>query len=325
VAGGWNQVGPFETAIAPSEVGQDPSGLLQEGTWFRWDPSQGSYAEPTELAPGAGYWVFATESGTLDFSGAGSAATAAEAQAKGSAPAQEGPEEALKLNVTDGAGHSRAVYLASELSEEERRRWRLPPVGPRDAFSVRFEGGFQAAQAGGTSREAGQDRQKEAGALLRVRGGKGPVTLRLGASKPSLQAQGQGLGGRSVRIRGASAGGKQLEKRLTAESPTATVPAGTERLRVQVEEVPQEAALGKPYPSPASGQATLEYRLPEEREVTIEVYDVLGRRVATLADGKKEAGHHRATLEASQLPSGTYFARMRAEGFQQTRRLTVVR
>jgi hypothetical protein len=75
VESGWNQVGPFEEAIVPSAVGQDPSGLLQEGTWFRWDPGQGSYAEPTELTPGAGYWVFATESGTLDFSGAGSGAS----------------------------------------------------------------------------------------------------------------------------------------------------------------------------------------------------------------------------------------------------------
>jgi hypothetical protein len=103
------------------------------------------------------------------------------------------------------------------------------------------------------------------------------------------------------------------------------VPAGAKRLRVQVEAVPEEAALRKPAPNPASGQVTLEYALPEERKVTIKVYDVLGRRVATLADGRKKAGTHRAILKAGQLPSGTYFARMQAEGFQKTRRLVVVR
>jgi hypothetical protein len=316
VAGGWNQVGPFETAIAPSEVGQDPSGLLQEGTWFRWDPSQGNYAEPTELAPGAGYWVFATESGTLDFSGAGSAATAsagaAEAQAKGSAPAQEGPEEALKLNVTDGAGHSRAVYLASELSEEEQKRWRLPPTGPGEAFDVRFAGGFQAAEAGGDSLGAGN------GAVLQLQGTEGRATLRLAAA-------GEELEGRSVQVLGARAGRERVDARLTAENSSVRVPAQAERLRLQVEEVPQEAALGKPSPNPSSGRATLEYGLPEEREVTIKVYDVLGRRVARLVDERRPAGTHRAVLKAGRLPSGTYFARMRAGSFQKTRRITILK
>jgi hypothetical protein len=73
VSAGWNQVGPFEEAIAPSAVGQDPSGLI-EGAWYRWDPGQGSYAQPSELEPGVGYWVFATEDGTLDFSGGGAKA-----------------------------------------------------------------------------------------------------------------------------------------------------------------------------------------------------------------------------------------------------------
>jgi hypothetical protein len=151
-----------------------------------------------------------------------------------------------------------------------------------------------------------------------VQGAEGEVTLR-------LQAFETDLGRRSVRVTGALAGEKQLEERLTAESPAATVPAGAERLRVQVEEVPQEAALRKPAPNPVSGRATLKYALPEEREVTLEVYDVLGRRVATLAEGKKEAGVHRATLEAGPLPSGTYFVRMQAGGFHETRRVVILR
>jgi len=151
-----------------------------------------------------------------------------------------------------------------------------------------------------------------------VQGAEGEVTLR-------LQAFETDLGRRSVRVTGALAGGKQLEERLTGKSPAATVPAGTEQLQVWLEEVPQKAALQRPAPNPVSGQAILEYALPEEREVTIKVYDVLGRQVAILAEGTKEAGRHRATLEASQLPSGTYFARMRAGQFQKTRRVVIVR
>jgi murein DD-endopeptidase MepM/ murein hydrolase activator NlpD len=329
VEAGWNQVGPFEEAVAPSDVAQNPGGILEAGTWFRWDPQQGRYAEPTSLEPGAGYWVFATEGGTLDFSGAGSAAAtasagAAEAQANGEASTSEAPEGALKLHVTEEGGHEATLYLAPDLTEEERKRWRLPPVGPGGAFDVRFAGGFQAAQAGGSSSETGQAGRRE-GPLLRVRGAEDPVTLRLGASKPSSKAPGQELESRSIRVVDAATGGKQVEARLTGESPAATVPARIERLRVQVEEVPEKITLRKPYPSPARRQATVEYSLPEQREVRIAVYDVLGRRVETVTDRKRGAGTYRATLETDRLPSGTYFVRMQAGSFQKTRRLTVVK
>jgi murein DD-endopeptidase MepM/ murein hydrolase activator NlpD len=332
VEAGWNQVGPFEEAIAPSAVGQEPSGILETGSWFGWDPSQGQYVEPSELTPGGGYWVFATGSGTLDFSGGSSqAATASgsarlqgevqgEAYSQKKASGREKPEGAVTLAVTDEAGHSGEVYLASDLGEEEQKRWRLPPVGPGSAFTARFEGGFQAAAAG--SEEESSSSSKKA--VLMVQDTEGEATLRM---QPSERPSEKGFSGgeRSVRVVDAATGGERVDARLTEESPSTNVPARAERLRVQVEELPQEAALRKPAPNPARGQVTLEYALPEEREVTVAVYDVLGRRVATLADGRKKAGTHRAILEASQLPSGTYFARMQAEDFQKTRRLVVVR
>jgi Leucine-rich repeat (LRR) protein len=310
VSPGWNQVGPFEEAIAPGAVGQEPSGLLQEGTWFRWDPDQGSYAEPSELTPGAGYWVFATESGTLNFSGGG-------AKAGGDRPerlAREAPEGALTLAVSDQAGHRAELHLVSELTEAARARWRLPPKGPGSVFDVRFGNGLRVAAAAGDSAEAEAGR----GALMQLQGTEGTVTLRLETGRAELQ-------GRSVRAIDLTTGGERLETRLTAQSPTATVPAGTERLRVSAGRPPVEAALRKPYPNPAGQQATLEYALPEARETTIVAYDVLGRKVATLIEGEREAGRHRLQVETRRFASGVYFVRMRAEGFQQTRRITILK
>ena len=154
--------------------------------------------------------------------------------------------------------------------------------------------------------------------MLQLQGTEGRATLRLAAA-------GEELEGRSVRVLGARAGGERVDARLTAENSSVRVPVQAERLHLQVEEVPQEAALGKPSPNPSSGRATLEYGLPEEREVTIEVYDVLGRRVARLVDERRPAGTHRAVLKAGRLPSGTYFARMRAGSFQKTRRITILK
>ena len=88
---------------------------------------------------------------------------------------------------------------------------------------------------------------------------------------------------------------------------------------------PERYALHRSAPNPASGPATIAFSVPEQTHVTIGVFDVLGRKVATLADGQKEPGRHNVRLDAGALPSGTYFYRMSAEGFSETRRLEVIR
>jgi hypothetical protein len=87
--------------------------------------------------------------------------------------------------------------------------------------------------------------------------------------------------------------------------------------------VPQKVSLTS-YPNPVRQQGTLEYALPEAREVTLEVYDMLGRQVATLEQGRKKAGRHTARLETSRLSSGVYFGRLEAGGETRTQKITVV-
>jgi hypothetical protein len=88
--------------------------------------------------------------------------------------------------------------------------------------------------------------------------------------------------------------------------------------------VPDEVRLTS-YPNPARGQVTIDYTLPEAEEVTLEVYDVLGRRVATLEKGRKEAGRHQVDLQAKRLSSGVYFGRLEAGEQARTQKITVVR
>lgn len=68
------------------------------------------------------------------------------------------------------------------------------------------------------------------------------------------------------------------------------------------------------YPNPFNPVATIQYALPVEGRVVLKVYDVLGREVARLVDGPQQAGRHRATFDASHLPSGTYLYRLEAAG-----------
>ncbi|MCS4193549.1 surface protein [Salinibacter ruber] len=88
--------------------------------------------------------------------------------------------------------------------------------------------------------------------------------------------------------------------------------------------IPEEVRLTS-FPNPARRQATVEYALPEAREVTLQVYDVLGRKVATLEQGRKKAGRHTARLETGRLSSGVYFGRLEAGEQTRTQKITVVR
>ncbi|MEM1041269.1 MAG: T9SS type A sorting domain-containing protein [Bacteroidota bacterium] len=89
---------------------------------------------------------------------------------------------------------------------------------------------------------------------------------------------------------------------------------------------PAGFALGAAYPNPFTRTAILPVELTEAAEVRLAVFDVLGREVAVLAEGRFEAGLHRLVFDATDLPSGAYVARLTTEaGRSQTQRLTLLR
>ena len=97
---------------------------------------------------------------------------------------------------------------------------------------------------------------------------------------------------------------------------------------VPVEEtppVPAALALNQNHPNPFSGTTQITYTLPAPTAVRLAVYDVLGRRVATLAEGRRPAGTHRATFAADgRLAGGVYFYRLETGGQVETRRMVVL-
>ncbi len=85
-------------------------------------------------------------------------------------------------------------------------------------------------------------------------------------------------------------------------------------------------AVEAPYPNPTRGEATLPVTVREAQEVTVRVYDVLGRRVRTVRAGEMSEQETRTIrVPTGDLASGQYFVRVRGESFSATKRLTVVR
>lgn len=97
----------------------------------------------------------------------------------------------------------------------------------------------------------------------------------------------------------------------------------------EMEVAPAQFSLDGNYPNPFSGRTTFQIGVPAREHVTLTVYDVMGRRVATVMDKAVPAGIHQITWQGRSngqpLSSGIYFYRIEAGDFVQTRRMTLVR
>jgi hypothetical protein len=85
------------------------------------------------------------------------------------------------------------------------------------------------------------------------------------------------------------------------------------------------AFLSRSYPNPASGAATIAFELPRAGDVSLRLYDVAGREVAVLVNGRREGGRHEVPVAAGRLPAGAYTCVLRAGSIVETRKLLVRR
>jgi hypothetical protein len=73
-----------------------------------------------------------------------------------------------------------------------------------------------------------------------------------------------------------------------------------------------------------AGRATVDYTLAQPGEVTLAIFDVAGRRVASLADGVQAMGAHSASVKLQHVARGIYFVKMRAGGKVLVRRMPIL-
>ncbi len=88
---------------------------------------------------------------------------------------------------------------------------------------------------------------------------------------------------------------------------------------------PKEYQLNQNYPNPFNPSTVIEFAIPTADNVSLKIYDVLGREVATLLNERRNAGAHRVSFNATTLSSGTYFYRLQSGGFTQTKKMILVK
>ncbi len=96
----------------------------------------------------------------------------------------------------------------------------------------------------------------------------------------------------------------------------------------QSSSLPHKFTLYQNYPNPFNPVTIIKYSVPADRavnKITLKVYDILGREVATLVNGEKPAGQYEVTFDASGFSSGIYFYKLSAGSFIQTKKMILLK
>jgi hypothetical protein len=102
---------------------------------------------------------------------------------------------------------------------------------------------------------------------------------------------------------------------------------GTVTLTITTAVAPREYSLSQNYPNPFNPTTVITYSLKESGDVKLELFDVLGRKVATLVNARQEAGSYTYSFNAARygLSTGMYFYRLQSGGFVATKKMLLVK
>lgn len=93
----------------------------------------------------------------------------------------------------------------------------------------------------------------------------------------------------------------------------------------EVNSIPEGFKLGQNYPNPFNPTTNINYSIDQTGFVTLKVYDITGREVATLVNNRENAGDHTVTFDATNLASGVYIYTLQANGIRLTNRMTLIK
>ncbi|MDQ3022607.1 MAG: SBBP repeat-containing protein [Bacteroidota bacterium] len=90
-------------------------------------------------------------------------------------------------------------------------------------------------------------------------------------------------------------------------------------------EIPSEFNLEQNYPNPFNPSTNISYQLPASSFISLKVFDILGKEVATLVNQKQNAGSYSVSFDGSNLSNGIYFYKIEADNFIETKRMILIK
>lgn len=291
----WNLIGSLAAPITTSSVVQGwGTSVITEYYGYQ---AGGGYEPVTLLEPAKAYWVKVSGDGTLFLqSTAGPAVLSKQNKLL--------PGRLGQLTMTNATGELQRLYVGSlHTTNLFLPAFELPPQPPGNSFDVRYASGrmLELYEAGSINEFP-----------IVVSNPRYPLTL---LWQPALDIPTCELvvNGRPLQL------GELGAIRLNG-------PLQSLALRVNIKESkPTQYQLEQNFPNPFNPSTTIHYALPRQSKVTLKIFDVLGKEVATLVDEVQEAGYKEIKWEALSLPSGVYYYRISAGEYTASKQMMLVK
>ncbi len=286
---GWNIVGGVADTVGVSAV-NDPNGILSTSDIYEF--VDGSYQAAADIKSLQGYWIQANQAGEIEIAPESSSGKSELASASG----QFG-------TITFSIGNAKQQFYVSEqpLSKAEREQFMMPPVAPEAVLDVRSAEGLRLAEGSETE--------------LQFTANSYPVTVS-GASSNRDNYFVKGITGRDT-VYYEVKGDAQTQIQHPHEKMIMTKASAGMQIT--------EHNLLPNYPNPFNPETQIRYQVASQAQVTIEVYDVLGRKVRTLVDEPQVGGSYTVSFDGSNLSSGMYFIHLKAGQTVKLQKMTLIK
>jgi hypothetical protein len=245
----------------------------------------GGYQTATTLDPGYGYWIKLNAAGQIIIP---------ETLAKGEA-VEYFPENWGKIVLTDAAGINYTLYaVKGEVNLDE---YELPPAPMAGMFDIRFSSGRIAEDINSSVK------------TIDMSGVTYPLTVR--------------VEGMDIRLMDETR--KTVNVNLKSGEDVVISDATIQKLMISGELLPTVYSLGQNYPNPFNPVTTIKFAVPENADVTLSIYDVLGQKVSELVNGKLEAGRYTYQWNASNVATGMYLYELRTDKFVSVKKMILMK
>lgn len=292
---GWNLVGGIADVIPAASI-KDPSGILTEAPVYEYSGS--SYSQVSNLKPGKGYWIYASEDGMIKLE---------HGEPQVSAKRKEKPllADINALNFRSGTASQTFWVSEQPIDKKEKLSFLMPPKAPEPIIDVRTTDGYAIGD--------------ENRLVIDITAALFPVEV-------TAQMNQDESGDYAYRLVGIE-DGREAHYNLSA-SKAVRIEKNYDQFyleRVQKDELINEYSLFSNYPNPFNPSTNISYQLPKESHVMVEVFDIAGRRVASLVDAPQRAGVYTVRFDGSNQASGIYFLRFQAGQFTEIQKLTLIK